>query len=95
MKIMSQELAVRIQEDNPDLTLDQIKRMQKSFVKNVMEAVADGDTVLMRGFGSFNARSLKGHPAVNVHTGEKVIAPSVRRPYFKAGIPFKQLVNGK
>lgn len=95
MKVTKKHLVRRVQEDNLDLTLEQVSNVYRSIFKNIMESVADGDTVLVMGFGNFKARNLKARKARNVVTGEEINVEAQRRPRFKAGSTFKQLVSGK
>ena len=95
MKVAKKNLVKRVQEDNSELTLDQVSNVYRSLFKNIMESVADGDTVLIMGFGNFEARDLKPRKARNVVTGEEINVEAQRRPRFKAGSTFKQLVSGK
>lgn len=95
MKITKRELVRRVQEDNPSLTQTEVSNVYRSLIQNIMEAVADDDRVMVMGFGSFEARKLRPRKARNVVTGEEIDVDAQRRPRFKAGSTFKQLVSGK
>lgn len=66
-------------------------------VDTVFEAIADalraGDEVEIRGFGSFRLRSRKERRARNPRTGEVVLVPPKRVPFFRAGKALRERLN--
>ena len=59
----------------------------------IKEAVSKGESVWLRGFGSFQAKKRKAKPARNISTGEKVDVQARTIPYFKPSKDFKLLTN--
>ena len=59
----------------------------------VIKALAEGDKVELRGFGSFKVKSRKSRKARNPRTGSSVEVPAKLVPYFKASNELKALVN--
>lgn len=61
--------------------------------KSITEALAKGDKVELRGFGSFRVRRRKPRRRRNPKTGSIVAVPSKRVPFFKVGKRLRELVN--
>lgn len=63
----------------------------EAVMRTIKEAVSKGESVWLRGFGSFQAKKRKAKPARNIGTGEKVEVPARTIPYFKPAKEFKLL----
>ena len=57
------------------------------------DALAKGEGIEIRGFGSFTVRPYKSYNGRNPRTGEQVVVPAKRLPYFKVGKELRELVN--
>ena len=57
------------------------------------EALAKGEGIEIRGFGSFTVRHYKGRDGRNPKTGEIVSVPPRKKPFFKVGKELKNRVN--
>lgn len=57
------------------------------------KALADGEDVRIRGFGTFGARSRPARTRRNPRTGEAVWLPASTSPTFKVGKMLKDAVN--
>ena len=57
------------------------------------EALAKGEGIEIRGFGSFTVRHYKGRDGRNPKTGETVSVPPRKKPFFKVGKELKNRVN--
>lgn len=55
----------------------------------ITEAIAQGDTVQLIGFGTFGRRERNARTAKNPRTGETVEIPATTIPYFKPGKELK------
>ena len=66
----------------------------ESFMEEVKNAVAAGETVQLVGFGTFEARSRAAREARNPKTGETLKIAAKKVPAFKPGKAFKDAVNG-
>lgn len=62
-------------------------------IENICNALAEGDKVELRGFGSFKVKSRKARKARNPRTGASVEVPAKLVPYFKASNELKDKVN--
>lgn len=65
----------------------------QSFEFAVAEALANGETVKLVGFGTFKARPQPARIARNPKTGDEVHVPSKQRVSFVAGKGLKEAVN--
>ncbi len=59
----------------------------------IIDALAEGDKVELRGFGSFRTRERRPRVGRNPKTGVRVDVPEKKVPFFKPGKNLKQLVN--
>ena len=64
-----------------------------SMIKSINDALANGDKVELRGFGSFVVRNRKARVAFNPKSKEMVDVPSKKVPFFKAGNDLRKVVN--
>lgn len=66
-------------------------------VETVFDAIAgalrSGDEVEIRGFGSFRLRSRKARLTRNPRTGEPILVPPKRVPFFRAGKALRERLN--
>ena len=62
-------------------------------LENILRALAGGDKVELRGFGSFNVKERRSRRARNPRTGQGVYVPAKLVPYFKASKELKTRVN--
>ena len=60
---------------------------------NITGALAKGDKVELRGFGSFRIRQRNARKGRNPKTGSSVSVPEKRVPFFKVGKRLRELVN--
>ena len=63
------------------------------FMIAVREAVKKGEEVRLVGFGTFKLGKREARVGINPQTKEKMKLPAANIPKFKAGKPFKKLVN--
>lgn len=64
-----------------------------SAVENIKKAVAEGDTVYLRGFGSFSTKTRAAKIARDISRETSVEVPEHRIPYFKPSTEFKKEVR--
>ncbi len=63
------------------------------FFTNIKQALAAGDKVEIRGFGSFLLKSYNAYTGRNPKTGERVYVPKKELPFFRAGKDLRQKVD--
>lgn len=68
-------------------------RALDAFTTTVTDALKDGDSVQLVGFGNFDVKERAERPGRNPATGEPLTIPASKSPTFKAGKPFKDAVN--
>ena len=61
--------------------------------QSMTDALAKGDRIEIRGFGSFHLRTRKARTGRNPKSGDKVFVEEKRVPFFKAGKELKKLVD--
>jgi len=62
-------------------------------LRSIIEALANGERVDLRGFGSFRISSRDDRQGRNPRTGEEIDIPAKRVPLFRAGKEFRRRVN--
>lgn len=65
------------------------------FFTNIKQALANGDKVEIRGFGSFLLKGYNAYTGRNPKTGERVFVPKKELPFFRAGKDLRERVNGE
>lgn len=60
---------------------------------SMVEALSRGEGIEIRGFGSFSVRNYPGREGRNPKTGEIVMVPPRKKPFFKVGKELKNRVN--
>ena len=87
-----QELVKRIARD-AEVTQRQAAVMIDSMVNIIMDTVADGEKVLIQGFGCFESRTRAARNSRNPATGDIMVIPEAVVPVFKAGQEFKDKLD--
>ena len=77
-----------------NLTKKETELIVNTIFDNISGALAQGDKVELRGFGSFRVRKRNPRKGRNPKTGSSVNVPQKRVPFFKVGKRLKELVNG-
>ena len=60
---------------------------------SMTEALGKGESIEIRGFGSFSVRNYEAREGRNPKTGERVMVPPRKKPFFKVGKELKNRVN--
>ncbi|WP_456686275.1 integration host factor subunit beta [Bradyrhizobium sp. P5_C11_2] len=79
------ELVTRIAKQNPHLYEKDVEALVRAIFDRIAEALAEGDRVELRGFGSFEVRERDARAARNPKTGEAVMAEARTKIHFKPG----------
>jgi DNA-binding protein HU-beta len=75
------------------LTKAQTQDVLKALVSTITETVANGDKVILVGFGSFEPKVRSAREGRNPNTGKTIQIPAARVPTFSAGKAFREAVN--
>ena len=70
-----------------------VERIINAGIETVMTEVLRGEAVQLIGFGTFSLADAKERKGTNPRTGEVITIPAHKRPAFKAGRAFKEMVN--
>src|ERR1041384_2382286 len=77
------------------LTKKETELIVNTVFDNITDALAKGDKVELRGFGSFRIRHRNSRKGRNPKTGSAVDVPQKRGPFFKVGKRLRELVNAR
>ena len=75
------------------LVRNDIKTVVEQFLDLVGEKLIDGNTIEIRGFGTFACKPRKARPARNPRTGETVLIDERMVPTFKFSNDIKDKIN--
>ncbi|MBL8563737.1 MAG: integration host factor subunit beta [Gemmobacter sp.] len=89
------ELIQKIADANPHLTQRHVERIVNTVFEEIIEALAKGDRVELRGFGAFSVKEREARTGRNPRTGEAVEVDDKRVPFFKTGKLLRDRLNGK
>ena len=87
------ELIQKISEENPHLFQRDVERIVNTVFEEIIDAMARGDRVELRGFGAFSVKSRPARTGRNPRTGESVAVDEKRVPYFKTGKELREKLN--
>jgi integration host factor subunit beta len=60
---------------------------------SMIQALAKGERIEIRGFGNFTVRTYQSYPGRNPRTGAKVVVAPKKLPHFKVGKELKLRVD--
>lgn len=68
-----------------DVTRKEAEDVIDCFLDLIAESLANGDKVVLSGFGTFEIRNRVSRSGVNPRTGERIDIPCQKTPAFKVG----------
>jgi len=86
IEALAQEINIPLRES------DSITNM---VLESMAQTLADGDSIEIRGFGSFVVREYGSYQGRNPKTGEKIKVTPKKLPFFKVGKELRERVNRK
>jgi len=89
------ELIQKISEENPHLYQRDVERIVNTIFEEIIEAMARGDRVELRGFGAFSVKKRDARVGRNPRTGDAVEVEEKHVPFFKTGKLLRDRLNGK
>lgn len=89
------ELVQIIADENPHLYQRDVERIVSTIFEEVIDAMARGDRVELRGFGAFSVKQRDARIGRNPRTGEQVSVEEKHVPFFKTGKLLRDRLNGK
>ena len=75
------------------LTIRKAKQVVRTLFSSMANALADGDRVEIRGFGTFKVKHYDGYTGHNPKTGEPIKVKAKKMPFFKCGNELKDRVD--
>ncbi len=87
------ELVQKIANENSDLRLEEVETIVDTFFDSIVEQLAEGGRVELRGFGAFSTRARESRTGRNPRTGESVDVDAKKVPYFKPGKEMRERLN--
>ena len=76
-----------------DLTKTKAEEVVNLFFGEMVDALAGGDRVEIRGLGSFKVKSYEGYSGRNPKTGKQIKVKPKKLPFFKCGKELKERVD--
>ena len=89
------ELLALLARENPELRADEVERVVDVFFDEIVQRLASGGRVELRGFGAFSTRERDARKGRNPRTGDTVEVPGKRVPYFKPGKEMRLRLNAE
>lgn len=74
-------------------TKKQTAAIVDTLFEEMTQAMVEGETLTLSGFGNFTVRDVAAHKARNPKTNQEITAPASRRAVFSAGTVLKGKIN--
>ena len=87
------ELIQKIAAENTHLTQRDVEQIVGTVFNEIVEAMARGDRVELRGFGAFSVKVRDARTGRNPRTGEAVEVERKAVPFFKTGKLLRDRLN--
>ena len=87
------EMLLALAKENPELRPEDVERAVDAFFDEIVDRLASGGRVELRGFGAFSTRERDARKGRNPRTGETVDVAEKRVPYFKPGKEMRARLN--
>ncbi len=87
------ELVEKLAERTKNLSQKDAELVVNTIFEAMTEALASGDRIEIRGFGSFQVKKRNAREGRNPRTGEKVQVKAKKVPFFKVGKELKERVD--
>ncbi|MEM7243305.1 MAG: integration host factor subunit beta [Pseudomonadota bacterium] len=88
------ELIEKVTAENPHLYQRDVELIVDTIFDEIIEALANGNRVELRGFGSFSVKHRDARIGRNPRTGESVTVEAKSVPFFKTGKLLRDRLNG-
>ena len=84
IEALAREMNIPVREATP---------IANTILDSMVKALAAGDNIEIRGFGSFVVKEYGSYYGRNPKTGEKIKVPPKKLPFFKVGKELRERVN--
>ncbi|MFN7901684.1 MAG: integration host factor subunit beta [Holosporales bacterium] len=89
------ELVTTLAALHPDFSLRVLDDVVNTLLDTIVDSLANGKRVELRGFGTFSIRHRDARQGRNPRSGESVAVAAKTVPFFKAGKQLRQRLNGE
>jgi len=93
--MIKSELIQKIAEENPHLFQRDVERIVGTIFDEIIDAMANGNRVELRGFGAFSVKKRDARQGRNPRTGDSVKVDEKFVPFFKTGKLLRDRLNNK
>jgi len=87
------ELIQKIADENPHIIQRDVEKIVNTIFDRIIEAMANGDRVELRGFGAFSVKKRDARIGRNPRTGASVQVDEKHVPFFKTGKLLRDRLN--
>jgi integration host factor subunit beta len=94
LEMTKSELIEQLVDVDLPLSKKESEQVVNTIFDSITQALAGGDRVEIRGFGSFSIRERDSRQARNPKSGEIIHIPAKKAPFFKTGKELRQRVDG-
>ncbi len=91
--MIKSELVTKIATMNPHLYQRDVENIVNAILDEIIDAMARGDRVELRGFGAFSVKARPARVGRNPRTGEHVSVDGKVVPFFKTGKEMRVRLN--
>lgn len=91
--MIKSELLAKLVEMHPNLLQRDLERIVNTVFDEIIDALAQGNRVELRGFGTFSVKTRPARTGRNPRTGEAVSVEAKSVPYFKTGKELRDRLN--
>ena len=91
--VIKSELIERLAARNKHLFQRDVEHIVNAILEEIVEALARGDRVELRGFGAFSVKNRPARTGRNPRTGEQVMVSEKFVPFFKTGKDMRERLN--
>lgn len=90
---MNKSDLIEVLSKDTGLTIRKAEQVVKTVFNSMAKALANGDRVEIRGFGSFKVKHYDGYTGHNPKTGKPIKVKPKKLPFFKCGNKLKERVD--
>jgi len=87
------ELIKKLEAENPELKTEEVEKILDLFFDQIIQRLADGGRVELRGFGAFSTRDRSPRKGRNPRTGATIKIKAAKVPKFRPGKALKDALN--
>ena len=91
--MIKSELIQKIAEENPHLYQRDVERIVGTIFDKIIDAMAEGHRVELRGFGAFSVKRREARQGRNPRTGDTVSVDEKYVPFFKTDKLLRERLN--